>query len=111
MAAVVLLAGPDRDRQPVFLGRERAGGEGAEGARGVLGAVEIEDDLAVLRRGGVEEAARAVGFVAPGFFRGGKEHLSAPAPLTWRALGAVGGTGEHGLASAVSAGAHGRHVW
>src|SRR5258708_14657096 len=95
MAAVVLLAGPDRDRQPVFLGRERAGGEGAEGARGVLGAVEIEDDPAVLRRVGVDEAARAVGFVAAGFIRDDKEQRLRPALVNGAQLVCGAVTGGH----------------
>ena len=63
---IILLAGLDPRRQPVLLGRQRAGGEGGEGAGRVVGGVEVHHHLAVLGRVGVQEAAGAVGLFAVG---------------------------------------------
>src|SRR5688500_16921347 len=65
-AGVLLLPRLDPEGQPVLGGRQRAGGEGREGAGRVVGQVEIDEDLAVLDRAGLQEAAGAVGLLAVG---------------------------------------------
>src|SRR5436305_10882543 len=56
----LLLPRLDAHRQLVLGRRQRAGGEGGEGAGRVVGGVEVDYHLAVLGRIGVEEAAGAV---------------------------------------------------
>src|SRR3954451_18917167 len=58
------LAGFDWDWKLVFLDRQWARREVGERARGVVGAVEIEIDGAVLRQRRVQEATRLVGLRA-----------------------------------------------
>src|SRR3954468_14239464 len=66
MAVVVQLAGLDPQRQMIARRRERAGGEGSEGAGWAVGTVEVERDPTVLREGGFEEPPSRVGRVAGG---------------------------------------------
>src|SRR3990172_11614434 len=61
---VLLLARFDADGKNVPLRRERARGVGREGARGVVGPVEVERHPAVRRKHRVEKAARATSIVA-----------------------------------------------
>ena len=59
-------AGRDAEAEAVLRRGEWAGGVGVVGAGGIVGFVEIEDHLTVLRRVGVEEAGGGVGFFAAG---------------------------------------------
>jgi len=60
LAVVELLAGRDGHRQPVLLGRDRAGRVRRDGTGRVVGLVEVQNDLAVLDRVGFEEAAGGI---------------------------------------------------
>src|ERR1039457_2541552 len=61
---VLLFAGLDAHRQPVLRRRQRARGVGCECAGWVVGLIEIEHDVAVVRHGRVEKAARAVSLLS-----------------------------------------------
>lgn len=63
-AAVIFLTGSDANREPIFFGRQRAGGEGGKGAGRIFSLVEIEHDFAVLGRCGGQKAASPIGFLA-----------------------------------------------
>src|SRR5690606_30284851 len=75
--AIGLLAGLDMQVQPVFRRWQRAGGEQGEGARRVVGAVEIDHDVALrIRHRRIDEAAGAVAAVAAGAI--GKDQEQRP---------------------------------
>src|SRR4051812_38143609 len=73
--AVALLSGLDAELEPVLRGRQRAGGERGEGARRVVGPVEVQHHLPVLGQVRVQEAARAVRLVPVGEISKDEEEL------------------------------------
>src|SRR5262245_13015721 len=74
-ARELLLAGLDGDGELVLRRRQRAGGEGREGAGRVVGGVEVHHHLTVPGRIGVDEAAGAVGLLAAGLVGEDQEQL------------------------------------
>src|SRR5215472_10050353 len=64
MLAVVQLARLDLNRQMILARRQRAGGIRGESAGGIVGLVEIEDDLSLMRRRGVQKAAGGISSLA-----------------------------------------------
>ena len=60
---VELLARRDRDCQTVLLRRQRTRGIRRHRAGRIVGAVEIEDDVSVNHRPGIEKASAGIGVV------------------------------------------------
>src|ERR1700744_5077992 len=97
-AAVLFLTGRYRHIQPILRWRQRTGRVFGEGTRGVVGTIEIEDHLAVLRQSRVEETRGAVGFLARRAVGQHKEQLAAWLFLIRQQLESVAVALEYGLA-------------
>jgi len=97
---VLLLARGDGDVQPILRRRQRTGGERREGARRVVGAVEVQHHLAGFieaagRQRGVEEARGTVSLLAGGAVGKDEKQLAAGFFLVGQQLKAPSVTLEH----------------
>ena len=95
-AAVIFLTGSDANGEPIFFGRQRAGGEGGKGAGRIFSLVEIEHDFAVLGRRGGQKAASPIGFLASSQVSYYKKKFH-PALVNREQLEGATVSGEHAL--------------
>ena len=96
-AAVIFLTGSDANGEPIFFGRQRAGGEGGKGAGWIFSLVEIEHDFTVLGRCGGQKAASPIGFLASSQVSYYEKKFH-PALVDWEQFEGATISGEHGFA-------------
>src|SRR5262249_25824620 len=75
VSSLVLFPGLDRDWQPIFFWRQRAGGVSGHGARWTVSPIEVEQDSALHRRASLQESSSRISFSFAGWITEDEEEF------------------------------------